>query len=83
MLEVLPESPGPRTLVVACDALAEEGLMFDEVSPFVSLDEICFILIYPVVEVGVATTTEELFVAHLKEVLEGVFDVLPSLAPVG
>ena len=57
--------------------------MFDEVSPFVSLDELCFILIYPVVEVGVATTTEELFVAHLKEVLEGVFDVLPSLAPVG
>lgn len=51
MLEVLPEPPGPRTLVVACDALAEEGLMFDEVSPFVSLD---VVMIFTVLKVVVA-----------------------------
>ena len=47
------------------------------------VDELCFILIHLVVEVWVATNAEELFVAHLKEVLEGVFDVFSSLAPMG
>ena len=64
-----------------CGGVVVKKLTLLETEGFV--DELCFILIHLVVEIGVATTAEELFIAHLKEKLEGVFDVLPSLAPVG